>query len=155
MTLTIRRLTAADRAAWAAMRIALYTAAEPDADPTELAAEIDDMLAGGDWAAFGAEADGRLVGFIELFERNYAEGCATSPVPYVEGLWVAEDHRRQGIARALVAAGIAWGRARGRKEIASDVQLPNLVSQAVHHHLGFEEAERLVAYRMDIPKETG
>ena len=154
MSLTVRRLTAADRNGWAAMRTTLYTEAEPGADPAELAAEIDEMLARDDWAAFGADSDGRLVGFIELFERNYAEGCATSPVPYVEGLWVAEDHRRRGISRRLVDAGMAWGRSRGRSELASDVQLPNLVSQSVHRRLGFEETERLVTYRLDIPPES-
>jgi hypothetical protein len=34
--------------------------------------------------------------------------------------------------------------------MASDVQLPNLISQAVHEHLGFEETERLVTYRLAI-----
>jgi aminoglycoside 6'-N-acetyltransferase I len=51
---------------------------------------------------------------------------------------------------------VAWGRSRGRTEIASDVQLPNLVSQAVHTRLGFDETERIVTYRMDIPlREPG
>jgi hypothetical protein len=53
-----------------------------------------------------------------------------------------------------VDAGRAWARQRGRTEMASDVQLPNLRSQAVHERLGFEETERLVTYRMEIG-ETG
>ena len=151
MTVVIRPLVVGDRTPWAAMRTALYTEADPDARPDELVREIDEMLARDDWAAFTAEApDGRLVGLIELFERNVAEGCTTSPATYVEGLWVAEDWRRRGIARMLVQAGIAWGCSRGRAEIASDVQLANLVLQAVHRRLGFEETERLVAYRMSI-----
>ena len=69
---------------------------------------------------------------------------------YVEGLWVDENHRRRGIARMLVKAGIEWGRSRGRAELASDVRLANVVSQAAHRRLGFVETERLVAYRMSI-----
>ena len=151
MDVAIRPLTAADRAAWLEMRRTLYVREAGDED-TGLAEDIDGMLADPAWGAFAAEApDGTLLGFIELYERNHAEGCTTSPVTYIEGIWVAPPWRRRGIARRLLRAGIAWGRARGRKEIASDVQLPNLVSQAVHSRFGFEETERLVTYRMDIP----
>jgi aminoglycoside 6'-N-acetyltransferase I len=153
---TVRRLTDRDRAGWAAMRTALYTQADPQADAGALAAEIDAMLARDDWAAFGAAtAEGRLVGLIELFERNVAESCETSPVTYVEGLWVDPQWRRRGLARRLLAAAMDWGRARGRSEIASDVQIANLVSQAVHRRLGFAETERLVTYRLGIPARAG
>jgi aminoglycoside 6'-N-acetyltransferase I len=32
---------------------------------------------------------GGLCGFIEVSLRNYAEGCMTSPVAYIEGWYVA------------------------------------------------------------------
>ena len=141
----------ADRAAWLTMRAALYRDGDPDADLAGLAAEIDTMLARDDWAAFAAPApDGTLVGLIELFERNYAQGCDSTPVTYIEGLWVAEVWRRSGVARRLIEAGIAWGRSRGRTEMASDVRLANIVSQAVHERLGFTETERLVTYRLAL-----
>ena len=133
------------------MRRTLYVEEAGDED-VGLADDIKTMLADPAWGCFAAEAaDGSLVGFIELNERNYAEGCLTSPVAYVEGIWVAPEWRRKGVARLLLNAGMDWARGRGRTEIASDVQLPNLVSQAVHTRLGFEETERLVTYRMDIP----
>ena len=150
MLVTTRPLTFADRDAWLVMRTTLYVDEAGDEDEG-LAEDIDRMLATDGWAAFAAEAPGgRLVGFIELFERNYAEGCSTSPVPYIEGLWVAKAWRRRGVARRLIAAGAQWARARGRTEMASDVQIANLASQAMHTRLGFEETERLVTYRMDI-----
>jgi aminoglycoside 6'-N-acetyltransferase I len=150
VNLTIRRLTAADRAPWLNMRTTLYVDEAGD-EPIGLSEDIDMMLANEAWAAFGAEApNGQLVGFIELNERNVAEGCSTSPVTYVEGLWVAPGLRRRGVARRLLAAGMDWGRSRGRSEMASDVQLPNLASQAMHEALGFEETERLVTYRLDL-----
>src|SRR5688572_21260050 len=42
---------------------------------------------------FIAEEDGALVGFLELGLRSVAEGCTSSPVPYVEGWYVAPDWR--------------------------------------------------------------
>jgi aminoglycoside 6'-N-acetyltransferase I len=147
VTATIRHLTAADRAAWLTMLVTLF----PDEPLTELDAHVTTVLGTDDWVAFAALApDGDLIGLIEIFERNYAEGCWTSPVPFVEALWVAAGSRRQGIARALVDAAIAWGQSRGRSEIGSDTQLWNAASQAVHRALGFSEADRVVAYRMDI-----
>jgi aminoglycoside 6'-N-acetyltransferase I len=147
----IRPLNAGDRKAWLAMRTTLYVEDAGD-EPIGLHEDIDRMLADPAWGVFAAEApDGELVGFVELNERNYAEGCLTSPVPYIEGIWVAPAWRRRGVARQLLLAGMAWGQSRGRTEIASDVQLANLISQAVHTRLGFAETERLVTYRMDIP----
>ena len=147
----VRPLTAADRTAWLAMRVALYSEAAPGARAAELAAEVDMMLARDDWVAFAVEApDGTLVGLIELFERNYAESCETSPVCYIEGLWVDAAWRRRGLARRLVEAGRDWARSRGRTEMASDVQITNLLSQTVHRRLGFAETERLVTYRQPI-----
>jgi aminoglycoside 6'-N-acetyltransferase I len=151
IAVTVRPLAASDRAAWLRMRTTLYVDEAGD-EAVGLDEDIDMMLAEEAWGAFAAEAPGGdLVGFIELYERNYAEGCSTSPVTYIEGIWVAPDWRRRGVARLLLEAGLAWGRSRGRSEMASDVQLPNLVSQAVHRRLGFEETERLVTYRAAIP----
>ena len=36
-----------------------------------------------------ASCGGGLCGFIEVSLRNYAEGCMTSPVAYIEGWYVA------------------------------------------------------------------
>lgn len=38
------------------------------------------------WVA--EDASGRLLGFVELSLRPYAEGCASSPVPYIEAWYV-------------------------------------------------------------------
>ena len=46
-------------------------------------------------------SDGGLGGFASLSLRPWAEGCDSTPVPYVEGWWVAPDLRRQGVGRAL------------------------------------------------------
>ena len=66
---------------------------------------------------------GGLCGCIEVSLRDYAEGCQTSPVAYIEGWYVDEDSRRRTLGARLVQAAEAWARHQGLKEIASDTQL--------------------------------
>jgi GNAT superfamily N-acetyltransferase len=90
---------------------------------------------------------GGLAGFVEAGPRSYAEGCDEAPVPCVEGWYVDDDRRGQGIGRALIAAVEAWARGLGAGELASDTGLDNEASLRAHRALGFEEIERTVHLR--------
>ena len=91
------------------------------------------------------------VGFVEATVRNdYVNGCATSPVVFLEGVYVEPWARRQGAARALVGAAEEWGRKMDCREFASDALLENSDSHAMHRALGFEETERVVYFRKDL-----
>ncbi len=105
------------------------------------------------FAVFVAERDGRLVGFIELGFRNYAEGCESSPVPFIEGWYVEAALRRQGIGRALVEAAAAHAQALGFGEIASDAEIMNTGSHDAHRALGFDEVERIICFRRSLRVE--
>lgn len=136
----IRRYLPDDYSEWHRMRSALW----PDQTEADMAA----WLARPDAVTVVAEREaGGLCGFAEAGERAYADGCLTSPVGYLEGWWVDADARRQGVGSALVHAVEAWARARGYHELGSDTAIDNHASQRGHERLGFEEAERLVAYR--------
>jgi aminoglycoside 6'-N-acetyltransferase I len=147
-TTTVRRLrlSPATETTVTAMRQALW----PQEDADEIARETAGLLSRDDYAVFGAADGDRLVGMIEVGQRDVAESCTTSPVGYIEALWVAPDFRRRGVARALVAAAIGWSRQRGCRELASDAELGNTISQAMHAALGFTETERLVTFRMSL-----
>ena len=140
----IEPITAAMKTEWLAMRLALW----PD-EAANLAGEMGRMLADPDAVNFLArDAAGAAIGFIEATVRHdYVNGCATSPTAFVEGLFVAEAHRRQGVARALVAQVEDWARERGLTELASDALLENRKSHAAHLAMGFEETERVVYFR--------
>jgi aminoglycoside 6'-N-acetyltransferase I len=84
---SIRRATAADTSQWAAMRPALW----PDKSAEELLAEAPAVLADPMQPVFVAESDGKLLGFLEARLRNYAEGCTSSPVGYIEGWYVMPE----------------------------------------------------------------
>jgi len=54
---------------------------------------------------------------------------------------------------ALVAAAEAWALAQGCREMASDADLDNTVSQAAHRRLGYRETGRAVQFckALDAP----
>lgn len=96
------------------------------------------------------DTSGDVCGFLELSLRPYAEGCASSPVPFIEGWYVAPVARHKGAGRALISAAENWALLRNFREIASDTQLDNSQSQAAHAALGYEEVERLVTFRKSL-----
>ena len=121
-------------------------------DSVEVAREeIIAILAKDSEAAFAVRDGDDWLGFTELRERSHGEGCETSPVGYIEALWTQPEARRRGVARRLVAAALDWCRQRRLGDLCSDTQIDNVVSQAVHRRLGFEETDRLVTYRMKVP----
>lgn len=141
----VRQARPEDKAAWRDMRAALY-----GEDPS-LLADIEGYFAGAPVIAqaFIAE-DGKPLGFVELSLRSYAEGCASSPVPYIEGLYVAEGSRRRRIGRLLVAAAEAWAKGKGFTEMASDTQIGNEASLGAHCSYGFAEVERIACLRKSL-----
>ena len=96
-----------------------------------------------------AEAsDGVVAGFLEVDLRSHADGCNPSrPVGYIEGWYVAENHRHKGIGTRLLAVAEDWARSQGCVEVASDTWIDNEVSQRVHEALGYEVVDRCVHYR--------
>ena len=140
----IRPVQLADRDEWFRMRDRLW----PNS-PDDHVQEIDAFFSrpqGG--VTFVVDRpDGGLCGFIEMSLRTYAEGCRTSPVPYIEGWYVDADMRRRGLGSRLVQVAEDWARNQGFSEMASDTELGNVVSQCAHQVLGYEEVERIVCFR--------
>jgi aminoglycoside 6'-N-acetyltransferase I len=146
--LRIRFYAPSDDPEWLRMRRLLWPEDTPEVHRSGMAA----WLARSDAVVIVAERpDGvGLAGFAEVGSRNYADGCETSPVAYLEGWYVDADMRRQGVGTALVRAAEAWARERGYREFASDARLDNRVSHRAHESLGFIEVERAVLYRKRI-----
>ena len=53
---------------------------------------------------------GKPLGFLEVRLRECAEGASSSPVGFLEGWYVVEELRKQGVGRKLVEAGEGWAR---------------------------------------------
>src|SRR5688572_19214698 len=149
----VRPITKADAEAWLAMRMALW----PDANEDELRLEVARyFVAHGEpllpHCVFIAETEGKIVGMLELSLRPYVDGCDGSPVPFIEGWYVAEEARRSGIGGALVRAAEEWAIAQGYSEMASDALLDNDVGHWAHAALGFDEVERAVRFRKTLKR---
>lgn len=90
----VRPYQPADRTAWLRMRLSLWPELAESSDPES---DADQWLARPDAAVLVVEhpANGDLVGFAEVGERPYADGCDTSPVAYLEGWYVEPGFRGQ------------------------------------------------------------
>ena len=133
---------AADAAAVAALACELW----PEHSLEEMRSKSASLLTQEDAAIFLYRENEEAVGFAQCqLRHDYVEGTETSPVGYLEGIYVRESARRQGIARSLLAACENWAKAQGCAEFASDCELDNKDSQHFHLAVGFEEANRIVA----------
>lgn len=105
------------------------------------------MMRSGTTQFFLAFDNGIPIGFAQCqLRRDYVEGTSTSPVGYLEGIFVQEAYRGKGYGRALAAACEAWAGEQGCSEFASDCELGNSNSLAFHKAIGFEEAGRIICF---------
>ena len=110
-------------------------------------ADLEALTALPDAAFFLAMQDDAAVGFAQCqLRRDYVEGTSTTPVGYLEGIFVEEPFRRRGIARELLSACENWARTAGCREFASDCELGNRESLAFHRSVGFSEANRIICF---------
>ena len=119
----------------------------PDNTVAEMEAEMGAILAQPD-AAFFLAFDGETpIGFAQCqLRHNYVEGTDSSPVGYLEGIYVADGYRKQGLAKELLSACENWAKEKGCTEFASDCELDNVQSLQFHLNVGFEEANRIICF---------
>ena len=117
----------------------------------ELAEEFSEILSGGKAQFFLKYEGDEAVGFAQCQLRyDYVEGTETSPVGYLEGIFVKEGCRRKGYAKEMLAACEAWAREMGCREFASDCELDNGESERFHRAVGFSEANRIICFAKKI-----
>lgn len=98
-------------------------------------------------AVFVAEADNQPVGFAQCqLRHDYVEGTVSSPVGYLEGIFVMPQYRNRGYAKALLLQCEEWAKLKGCSEFASDCELDNSVSLDFHLNVGFTEANRIICF---------
>ncbi len=144
----IREATEKDIDNWCEMRTDLW----PDTEDGHRG-EITEYFAGSSidiFVAFIIEVDSKVVGFLELNIRNFAEGSRNSKVPYIEAWYIRPDFQGNGYGKMLMQRAESWAREQGFTELASDTEIHNEKSIAMHTQLGFIETERVVCFLKDI-----
>ena len=145
----IRRATDEDLVSAAELAALLW----PEAGKEELEREFRDLLERTDCALFLASEGDRDVGFAQCqLRHDYVEGTDSSPVGYLEGVYVREGFRRRGTARALLRRCEDWAAGLGCREFASDCELENGESLAFHLKSGFREANRIICFTKPLEK---
>lgn len=113
----------------------------------ELAAEFSELISSDKARLFLAYENDAPIGFAQCQLRyDYVEGTETSPVGYLEGIFVKEAYRHKGYAKELLAACEAWAKEKGCREFASDCELDNIDSFRFHIAMDFTEANRVICF---------
>lgn len=119
----------------------------PENHRAEMREEYHALLTKEEAAVFLAVERETPVGFAQCqLRHDYVEGTVTSPVGYLEGIYVVEACRRHGYGRLLLAQCEQWARTMGCSEFASDCTLDNELSWRFHRGTGFAEANRIVCF---------
>ena len=141
--MTVRKAEAKDLPILGELACGLWPHHTPDA--------MAETLEMPDAAFFLAFAEKTSVGFAQCqLRHDYVEGTDSSPVGYLEGIYVLPGHRRQGIAKALLSACESWAKSMGCREFASDCELTNKDSLRFHLNVGFREANRIICFVREL-----
>ena len=140
----IKRAGTEDAEALAALAIQMWT----EHDPNELTEEFRELIQKEDAACFLKYAGNRPIAFAQCqLRHDYVEGTDSSPVGYLEGVFVSEGYRGKGYAAELLAECEKWAKEKGCAEFASDCELDNADSLRFHMAVGFEEANRIICFK--------
>jgi aminoglycoside 6'-N-acetyltransferase I len=129
---------------WLALALKLWS----DSEPEEMQTALTQILQSHREAGFLVRDElGVAIGFINLSLRyEYVPGATRSPVAYVEGIYVKDEYRKQGVGKYLIEYAQQWAHEHECIELASDALLDNVASYEFHKKVGFEEVERVVTF---------
>ncbi len=109
--------------------------------------EMAEIISSQESAVFLLYDGEEAVGFAQCqLRHDYVEGTDSSPVGYLEGIFVEEAYRNKGYAKELLKQCENWAKDMGCTEFASDCELENTGSLAFHLKMGFEEANRVICF---------
>ena len=116
-----------------------------------LESEFKELIKSHNIVFFIKYINNKPIGFAQCSLRNdYVEGTNSSPVGYLEGVYIIEDYRNKGYAKQLVLECENWAKENGCIEFASDCELDNINSLKFHLSIGFDEVNRVICFKKKI-----
>lgn len=118
-----------------------------DNSVSDLINDFSELIAKGKAQFFLKYENNIPVGFAQCQLRyDYVEGTETTPVGYLEGIFVKKDYRNKGIAKELLAECEEWAKSNGCQEFGSDCEIDNVDSLMFHKAVNFTEANRIICF---------
>ncbi len=133
---------------WHRFRSELYVDLDPAHSETEIKRMIDDPNLFS-YLVFLDDIP-KPVGMVEMSLRNIVDGCISSPVAYIDGLYVIEKYQGRGFGKELIQFIKNWAREQGCTELGVDTEPENERAQKFYLREGFEETFRIVQFRMGL-----
>ncbi len=116
-----------------------------------LEAEFAEIVLNKDAVCFIKYVDDIPIGFAQCqLRHDYVEGTHSSPVGYLEGIFIVPEYQHKGCAKELLNECELWAKEKGCTEFASDCELNNINSFNFHMAMGFEEANRVICFRKEL-----
>ncbi len=117
-------------------------------DPGAARAFLADRLDAGDSVIFVAEADGRLVGFVQLYPLF--SSVRMRRVWLLNDLYVSPDARRGGHGRALMEAARAFATDDGAAALQLATEWDNAGGRALYESLGYRRDTAFASYELAL-----
>ena len=147
MKIEYRKATNADSEAIALLAVQMWASHTVE----DLSNVFSSLMESDNNALFLLIINGTIEGFAQCgLRRDYVEGTDSSPVGYLEGIFVKEEYRKRGVARDMLEACQKWAKEQGCAEFASDCQLDNEDSLKFHIKMGFVEANRIICFTKQL-----
>jgi aminoglycoside 6'-N-acetyltransferase I len=97
------------------------------------------------------QKDNKYTGYMHLSVRSdYVNGADTSPVAFVEAIYVLTDYRKQGIGKEFIEYAEMYAKQKGISQFASDCFIDNTASENFHKSCGFIEKERVICFMKEV-----
>lgn len=113
-----------------------HAGADP-AEPLQPDPEVLRELGDRNLRVYAAQAEGRFVGWISLVYMPKVSRFGGHGHVYVDELWVEPEHRRQGIARALMATADEMARERDAVGVRLYVNTQNPGARRLYDECGY------------------
>jgi len=119
MDIRVRHVARKDGSVWEKLRGDLWPDGMAD-HAREIASFFAGTLEEPVAVLLSENANGEILGFVELSIRLDVEGLEGKRTGYVEGLYVRPEFRQRGVARTLLLESRGWARQQACTAFASD-----------------------------------